>query len=141
MHKNNHLFLSTSSGSRNFDILNCKLDQTCLEYIVALKIFGIVVNTTCAAFAQLSYFPHSKSLFIIENGPFQDLKPYTNYSSAYSSQSQISLFWPIHKLPAPLTIQTRIRQLVWEPDISRHSLLREFILMFGIDQKAPTQAA
>ena len=73
-----------------------------------------MVNTTCAAFAQLSSFPHSKSLFIIENSPFQDLKPYTNYSSAYSGQSQISLFWPIHELPTPLTIQSRIRRFVWE---------------------------
>ena len=87
-----------------------------------------VANTTCAAFAQLPSFPHNKSLFIIENGPFQDLIPYTNYSSAYSGQSQISLFWPIHELPTPLTIQSRIRQFVWEPDISRHSILRDSFL-------------
>ena len=55
-------------------------------------------------------------------------KLYTNYSSTYSGQSQISLFWPIHELPTPLTIQSRIRQLVWEPDISRHSILRDSLL-------------
>jgi hypothetical protein len=52
------------------------------------------------------------------NGPFQDPTLYTNHNSAYSGQSQISLFWPIYELPTPLAIQSRIRQLAWEQYIS-----------------------
>ena len=62
-------------------------------YLILMELFGPlyfktdVVNTTCAATAQLSSFPHSKSLFIIENVPFQVLKTL--------HQLQLSLFRPI----------------------------------------------
>ena len=82
--------------------------------------------------------PSSQQISIhSRNGPLQDLIPYTHHSSAYSGQSQISLFWPIHELPAPLTIQSRIRQLAWEPDISWCFIPRDFILLHTYVRNQP----
>ncbi len=66
--------------------------------------------------------PHGHPLFLkqisihIENGPLQGHKTLANHKLVYLLQSEISLFWPIRELSAPLAIQSRIRQLVGEPN-------------------------
>ena len=74
--------------------------------------------------------PHSHRLFLkqisvhIEKAFYRATKTLTNHKLVYLHQSEIGLFWPIRELSAPLAIQSRIRQLVEEANISRHSLLQ-----------------